>query len=122
MNVKPIKGHANLETLNKVCQSIGSLTPEELEQQCEYLKSGIKAARGKITNAVNKQRAAKWIIRRRTTLPSEVVRQALINQREAKEAEVMAAADRDRFIQQYRNFRSFIYIQKSVEQLLAAAK
>lgn len=114
MNLRTIKGNTSLEALKSASAVIGGSNIEELERECEYLKAGIKAARGKIANAVDKQRAAKWIIKHRTTMPANVVRLALIAKRDASEAETNAAYERDRFLQQYRNFRNLIYISKSV--------
>ena len=116
MNVKPITGNTNLEVLKQVAANIGGSSVEDLERECEYLKAGIAAARKKIANAVDKQRAAKWIIKRRNGhgYPPNVVRLALIAKRDAAEAEVHASYERDQFLNQYRNFRNLIYISKSV--------
>ena len=122
MNIRPIKGNDSVESLRKAAQAIGGTSVDDLERECEYLKAGIKAARGKITNAVDKQRAAKWLIKRRTTLPTNVVRLALISKRNAAEAELHASYERDKFLAQYRNMRNLIYIQKSIELIATAQK
>lgn len=116
MNINPIKGNTNLEVLKKVAANIGGASLEELERECEYLKAGITAARKKIANAVDKQRAAKWTIKHRDGhgFPPNVIRLALINKRDAAEAEVHASFERDKFLQQYRNLRNLIYISKSI--------
>ena len=115
MNVKPITGNANLATLKTITDNIGGLTTEDLERECAYLKAGIKAARGKIARAVDRQRGAKWILKHRSTLPESVVNLAIAAKPQEREKELIAGGERDAFLQQYRNFRQFLYIQKSVE-------
>lgn len=119
MNIKPIKGHTNIQTLNTVVQGIGGMTREDLEQQIEWLRLGVKAARGKINNALSKQRGAKYIIKHRATMPKDTVRLALLARDEARQAETEAIFERDRMLEQYRNFRSFLYIQKSMEMIVS---
>lgn len=122
MNDKKIVGNSNLETLRSVTENIGGLTTAELEKECEYLRAGIKAARGKIFRAVERQRGAKWILKHRSTMPENVVKLALATKQQNSDLEKEASYERDRFLAQYRNFRQLIYIQKSIELVVAQQK
>lgn len=119
MNVKPITGNVNLKTLKSITDNIGGLTTADLERECEYLKAGIKAARGKIARAVDRQRGAKWIIKNRVNLPTSVVNLAIATKQQERDKELVASGERDAFLNQYRNFRQLLYIQKSVELIAA---
>ncbi len=117
MNIRPIKGNENLSVLLQAAEGIGGSSVEDLERECTYLQAGVKAAKGKISNAVDKQKAAKYLLKRRSTLPENVVRLAIISKRDAAEAEKNASYERDKFLQQYRNFRNLIYIARSIQQI-----
>lgn len=118
MNVRPIKGHTNLETLKKVIFNLGEMTDTDLDQQLHWLASGIKAARAKICRAQDDLKAVKFILKHRQSHPECVIKQALRNKSEAEQRLYEAELERDQFLNNYRNFRSISYIRKSMALIL----
>lgn len=107
-----------MQSLNSVVQSIGGMNQDEVEQQCLIILTGIRAAKKKIADAVDQLRAAKYIIKRRTQFPENVVKMAIRAKNNAIDAEFKAIYERDRMKEQYRNFRGFLYIMRSMSLLV----
>lgn len=119
MNLRPIKGHVNLSTLHKVANDLGGMDENDLEQQLLWIAHGIKAAKAKMARAQSKLKANKYLIRRRNTLPQDVVSLAVAGYNAAEIELQEAEFEKMRFQENYRNFRSIAYIRKSLGLLVS---
>lgn len=118
MNTRPIKGHTNLETLLSVASNIGGMDEKGLEEQLKWIQNGITAAKAKITRAQEKRKAAKYILRRRNQYPEYVIKQAKLNYMNAEQDEFDAFLEKAQMVERYRNFRSLLYIQRSLKLIV----
>lgn len=113
MNTRPIKGHTNLATLKGVVSNFADMSENDVEQELVWIANGIRAAKGKISRAQAELKATKYLLRRRNNLPPEVVALALKCRTAAQQQEYEALAEKQRFLANYRNFRTILYIKKS---------